>query len=397
MSDAITAPMAGDFSLLPPLALYVHIPWCIRKCPYCDFNSHAVQGDIDEAAYVAALLADLASEAPLAAGRTLRSIFIGGGTPSLFAPAAIDRLLRGVRERVPCAAEMEITMEANPGAVEASQFAALREAGVTRLSIGVQSFRAESLRALGRIHGPDEAIRAVELARQGGFQHINLDLMFGLPSQTQAEALEDVKIAVGFDTDHLSYYQLTLEPNTPFHQQPPELPDDERLWSIEEGGQQLMKEAGFSQYEVSAFSRRGGACLHNLNYWRFGDYIGIGAGAHGKLTDGLGQIQRRWKRRQPVDYLRGVEQDTPLRGSRLLTTQDRIVEFMMNALRLREGVESSLFSATTGLRLEILAETLTEAQRRGLLLESENRLCATPLGFRFLSDLLSLFEVEKAL
>ncbi|MEJ2454333.1 MAG: radical SAM family heme chaperone HemW [Candidatus Thiodiazotropha sp.] len=382
---------------LPPLSLYIHIPWCLRKCPYCDFNSHAVRGALDEAGYVAALLADLNIEAALAGERELQSIFIGGGTPSLFSPAAIDDLLRGVRERLPWAQDIEITMEANPGAVEAAQFAELRETGVNRLSIGVQSFHAESLRALGRIHGPEEAVRAVELAQAAGFERINLDLMFGLPQASEAQALEDVNIAIGLNTEHLSYYQLTLEPNTLFHHQPPQLPDEETLWSIQQEGQRLLAQAGYQQYEVSAFARPGGRCRHNLNYWRFGDYIGIGAGAHGKLTQGDGNIQRRWKKRHPDDYLCAVAAGNPLQGSRQLSPEDRVVEFMMNALRLSEGVESGLFPATTGLDSERLAGMLDEARGRGLLSKETTRLCATPLGLRFLTNLLEIFEVEKQL
>jgi oxygen-independent coproporphyrinogen-3 oxidase len=381
--------------MLPPLALYIHIPWCVRKCPYCDFNSHALTGVLDEAGYVDALLADLAIEAPMSEGRSLQSIFIGGGTPSLFSPAAIAGLLRGVRGQLPWSDDIEITMEANPGAVEASQFPALREAGVNRLSIGVQSFHAESLQALGRIHGPDEAVRAVKLAQRGGFERINLDLMFGLPVQTTAQALEDVRIAIGLNTEHLSYYQLTLEPNTRFHRQPPQLPDEEELWRIQESGQAQLAEAGFVQYEVSAFSRPGGECRHNLNYWRFGDYIGIGAGAHGKLTGRDGAIQRRWKKRHPVAYLSGAAEGSPLQGSRRLTQQDRIIEFMMNALRLCDGVESELFQVATGLGLDQAAAPILEARQRGLLCEDEAKIGATPLGLRFLTDLLSVFEVKR--
>lgn len=382
---------------LPPLSLYIHIPWCLRKCPYCDFNSHAVSGSLDEAGYVDALLADLAIETPMIEERTLQTLFIGGGTPSLFSPAAIDRLLQGVRRQIAWSDQIEITLEANPGAVEASQFPALREAGVNRLSIGVQSFHAESLQALDRIHGPDEAVRAVELARHGGFERINLDLMFGLPAQTQDRAREDVRIAIGLNTEHLSYYQLTLEPNTLFHHQPPRLPDEDELWAIQESGQRQLVEAGFDQYEVSAFAQPGGECRHNLNYWRFGDYIGIGAGAHGKLTGKDGRIQRRWKKRHPADYLSATAQGNPLQGGRLLTPQDRIIEFMMNALRLREGVESELFRAATGLGLDQIAVAILKAQERGLLHDDEARLCATPLGFRFLSDLLSAFDGEAVL
>jgi oxygen-independent coproporphyrinogen-3 oxidase len=378
---------------LPPLSLYIHIPWCQRKCPYCDFNSHAVSGEIDEAGYVEALLADLSLELEFVGGRPLQSIFIGGGTPSLFSPAAIGLLLDGVEERLPWVDEMEITLEANPGAVESEQFAALREAGVNRLSIGVQSFHAESLRALGRIHGPQEALRAVELAKRGGFERINLDLMFGLPGQTLAQAREDMRTAIELDTEHLSYYQLTLEPNTLFHHQPPALPDEDSLWAIQEQGLGQLQQAGFEQYEVSAFARPRARCRHNLNYWRFGDYIGIGAGAHGKLTLADGAIQRRWKLRGPSDYLQAAAEGGALQGCRHLGSQDLVVEFMMNALRLSQGVESSCFEATTGLSLNRVAPMLEEARERGLLSADETRLRPTPLGFRFLTDLLGLFEV----
>lgn len=304
-------------------------------------------------------------------------------------------LLRGVRGKLAWSDDIEITLEANPGAVEAARFAALREAGVNRLSVGVQSLHAESLRALGRIHGPEEAVRAVEQARHGGFEFINLDLMFGLPGQTEDRALADVEAAIALDPAHLSYYQLTLEPNTLFHHQPPPLPDEEQLWAFQRSGQQRLELAGFTQYEVSAFARPGGACRHNLNYWRFGDYIGIGAGAHGKLTSVEGVVTRRWKLRQPEAYLRGVRSESPLQGSRRLRPADLVVEFMMNALRLREGVETALFQATTGLSLELAAAGIEAARNRGLLRSDEARICATPLGYRFLTDLLTLFEVEK--
>ena len=379
---------------LPPLSLYIHIPWCLQKCPYCDFNSHAVRGEIDEAGYVDALLTDLSSEVGLTGGRPLQSIFIGGGTPSLFSPDAMGRLLQGVAAVLPWVDEMEITLEANPGAVEAQQFAALREVGVNRLSIGVQSFHGDSLQALGRIHGPEEALRAVELAKRAGFERINLDLMFGLPGQSLAQAKEDVSTAIELDTEHLSYYQLTLEPNTHFHHQPPELPDEDSLWAIQEQGLDQLQQAGFEHYEVSAFARAGGECRHNLNYWRFGDYLGIGAGAHGKLTGEDGEIQRRWKYRSPADYLQASTEGDALQGSRRLSPQDRVVEFMMNALRLTRGVEASCFEATTGLALEQIASRLEQARRRGLLASDKGRLCSTPLGFRFLTDLLALFEVE---
>ncbi len=376
---------------LPPLSIYIHIPWCLQKCPYCDFNSHAISGPIDEAGYVDALLTDLDGELLLAGERQVQSIFIGGGTPSLFSHAAVARLIQGVRERISLANMVEITFEANPGTAESSGFAGLREAGINRLSIGVQSFHANSLRALGRIHGPEEALRAVELAYAGGFERINLDLMFGLPEQTEALALQDVETAIGLGVEHLSYYQLTIEPNTLFAHRPPLLPEEDRLWRIQEAGQHRLREAGYVQYEVSAFAMAGAKCRHNLNYWRFGDYIGIGAGAHGKLTDAEGVVQRRWKLRKPEDYLRGAAEGKPLQGSRQLKPRDLCLEFMMNALRLREGVESALFQASTGLRLESAAVGIEKARNRGLLTEDESRLCATPLGFKFLTDLLSLF------
>jgi oxygen-independent coproporphyrinogen-3 oxidase len=369
----------------------------MRKCPYCDFNSHAVTGSIDERSYVDALLADLASEVPLAGERPLQSIFIGGGTPSLFSPSAIDRLLRGIEKLLPWSESVEISAEANPGAVEATQFAALRETGVNRLSIGIQSFHAESLKALGRIHGPQEAVRAVELAQEGGFEHINLDLMFGLPGQSEALAGEDVAIAIGLNTEQLSYYQLTLEPNTLFYREPPPLPDEEQLWSIQERGHLLLQKAGFRQYEVSAFARPGGECRHNLNYWRFGDYIGIGAGAHGKLSIKDGVVLRRWKRRHPTDYMNAAFRDSALKGEKVLSPEDLVIEFMMNALRLREGVESELFQQATGHDLEIARGMIDAARQRGLLRADRKRLCATPIGFQFLMDLLSIFEAPNNL
>jgi oxygen-independent coproporphyrinogen-3 oxidase len=259
----------------------------------------------------------------------------------------------------------------------------------------VQSFNDDHLRALGRIHDAAAARRAIDTASAAGFDNINLDLMFGLPGQTEEQALEDVETAIGFATEHLSYYQLTLEPNTPFHHAPPLLPNEDLLWAIQEGGQKRLEGAGLGQYEVSAFARKGGECRHNLNYWRFGDYIGIGAGAHGKLTGPDGVVWRRWKRRRPEAYLKGVSQGSPLQGRRRLTSQDLIVEFMMNALRLRQGVESDLFEATTGLALESAATAIEQARELGLLCDDERRLCATSLGFRFLTDLLSLFEVER--
>jgi putative oxygen-independent coproporphyrinogen III oxidase len=371
-----------------PLSLYIHIPWCVRKCPYCDFNSHAIGDRPDELAYVDALLADFEVDATLALERPLQSIFIGGGTPSLFTPEAIDRLLSGVRDRSTWADDIEITLEANPGAVESAHYAGYRAAGVNRLSLGVQSFDAESLRALGRIHGPDEAQRAVESARAVGFDRINLDLMFALPAQTLQQAISDLEHAIALGTEHLSYYQLTLEPNTPFHHRPPRLPADDMIWEMQQTGHAMLAAAGFDQYEISAFARPGGQCRHNLNYWRFGDYLGIGAGAHGKLTSADGNIHRRSKRRHPTDYMEGPA----LKGTRELQAEDRVIEFMLNALRLRHGVERALFPQATGLSLEIIAVAMQSALERGLMHADAERLCATPLGFRFLNNLLELFD-----
>ncbi|MCU7850648.1 MAG: radical SAM family heme chaperone HemW [Candidatus Thiodiazotropha sp. (ex Monitilora ramsayi)] len=379
---------------LPPLSLYIHIPWCVRKCPYCDFNSHAVGDALDESAYIDALLTDLALEAPLTLDRPLQSIFIGGGTPSLFTPAAIGRLLTGVRKQLVLEEAIEITMEGNPGTLEASHFAGYRDAGVNRLSLGVQSFHDESLQALGRIHTAAEAVSAVESAKEAGFERINLDLMFGLPMQTHKMAMVDLQTAIDLATEHLSYYQLTLEPNTRFHRQPPALPMEDLIWEMQQAGQKLLVNAGFEQYEISAFARPGGQCLHNLNYWRFGDYLGIGAGAHAKVTGIDGNIERRWKQRHPGSYLSSLSQGDALLGSRELLPEDRVIEFMMNALRLTMGVERPLFQQMTDVSLNEISEALSEAKRLGLLSPDSERLYATPLGLRFLNDLLGLFRVN---
>jgi putative oxygen-independent coproporphyrinogen III oxidase len=379
----------------PPLSLYIHIPWCVRKCPYCDFNSHAVDAGLDETAYVDALLADLKIEVAFALGRPLQSIFIGGGTPSLFTPTAIERLLSGVRGQIPWVEDIEITMEANPGAVEAAHFAGYHAAGINRLSLGVQSFQAQSLQALGRIHGPDEALRAVSLARAAGFERINLDLMFGLPGQSREMAAKDLEMAIGLETEHLSYYQLTLEPNTPFHHRPPKLADEDTLWEMQRNGEERLANAGFQHYEVSAFARSGGRCRHNLNYWRFGDYLGIGAGAHGKLTSVDGVIRRRWKLRHPQAYLASLSRGDGLQGQRELLAEDRIVEFMMNALRLLDGVEGDLFEQVTGLELAAIGDAMKRARQRGLLVADRGSIQATPLGLRFLNDLLGYFNVNN--
>jgi oxygen-independent coproporphyrinogen-3 oxidase len=376
-------------NLLPPLALYIHIPWCVRKCPYCDFNSHAAGPDLPEDAYVSALLDDFDRELPAALGRPLTSIFFGGGTPSLFSAQALERLLDGIRARISLASDAEITLEANPGTFEQDKFTAYRGIGINRLSIGVQSFQADKLEALGRIHSGDEALRAAEMARRAGFDNFNLDLMHGLPGQNQEQALDDLHQAIALAPTHLSWYQLTLEPNTVFWNQPPPLPEDDVLWDIQEAGQALLASAGFAQYEVSAYARPGQAARHNLNYWSFGDFIGIGAGAHGKLTGADGVIRRTWKTRLPKDYLNLAKPFTA--GEKILTADELPFEFLINALRLTQGVPAGLFTERTGLPLSALDEGRRAAEQRGLLRVEPALLAATERGQLFLNDLLQLF------
>ncbi|MGE4416096.1 MAG: radical SAM family heme chaperone HemW [Marinobacterium sp.] len=375
---------------LPPLSLYVHIPWCVRKCPYCDFNSHAAPEQLPEADYVRTLLDDLDSELPLVQGRELQSIFIGGGTPSLFSAQAIGQIIAGIAARTPLANDIEITLEANPGTFEQARFEGFRAAGVNRLSIGIQSFNATHLQRLGRIHNPAEALAAARASVEI-FPRVNLDLMHGLPQQTPAEAMDDLQQALAINPGHLSWYQLTIEPNTEFHARPPSLPLDEALWEIQEQGQALLEQAGYRQYEISAYAQPGRQARHNLNYWQFGDYIGIGAGAHGKLSRYEGDqlvIERRHKLRQPKGYF-----DPALRlaGQEVIAADERAFEFMLNALRLSDGVSAELFQARTGLPLESIAPTLQQARRRGLLLDQPDRLAPTLQGRLFLNDLLELF------
>ena len=380
------------FAVLPPLALYVHLPWCIRKCPYCDFNSYeAGKGGFDDARYVDALLRDLDAEAPLARGRALSSVFIGGGTPSLFSGAAIARLLAGVRERLALAEAAEVTLEANPGAVEAARFAEYRDAGVNRLSIGVQSFRAKQLRRLGRVHGPDEAVRAIELARAAGFSSFNVDLMYALPDDEPEGALADLRAALGHDPPHLSWYQLTLEPNTAFHRKPPRLPAEDLVLEIERRGRELLAATGYRRYEVSAYERAG-RCAHNLNYWRFGDYLGIGAGAHGKVTLlAEGAIERRAKARNPRTYESAAGTARVVTAERIDDPAQVAVEFMMNALRLPDGVPLALFEERAGQPVGAIEEPLREAQVRGWLADDPGILRPTAQGLEVLNRLLGLF------
>ncbi|MDM8190003.1 radical SAM family heme chaperone HemW [Pseudomonas koreensis] len=388
IGGAASSPRA-PLPTLPPLALYIHIPWCVRKCPYCDFNSHTASPVLPEQEYVDALLADLDQDLHAAYGRELTSIFFGGGTPSLFSAEALGRLLQGVEQRIPFAADIEITLEANPGTFEQEKFVAYRKLGINRLSIGIQSFQQEKLEALGRIHNGDEAVRAAGMARQAGFDNFNLDLMHGLPDQSLDDALSDLRQAIALKPTHISWYQLTLEPNTVFWNQPPVLPEDDTLWDIQEAGQALLAEHGYAQYEVSAYAQAGRPARHNLNYWSFGDFIGIGAGAHGKLSHPDGRIVRTWKTRLPKDYLNPAKSFQA--GEKSLSNDEMPFEFLMNALRLTAGVESRLYPERTGLSLETLAEGRREAEQSGLLQVEPSRLAATERGQLFLNDLLQQF------
>jgi len=374
---------------LPPLAAYVHIPWCVRKCPYCDFNSHAAGASLPEDAYVQALLADLDADREQVQSRRLTSIFFGGGTPSLFSASALERILEGMRQRVGFADDIEITLEANPGTFEQAKFRDYRSLGINRLSIGVQSFQPAKLKALGRIHDGDEAIRAADMARAAGFDNFNLDLMHGLPEQSLEDALSDLRIAIAQQPTHLSWYQLTVEPNTEFWSKPPQLPEDETLWDIQEAGQALLAAHGYGQYETSAYAQPGRQARHNLNYWTFGDFLGLGAGAHGKWTAPNGEIRRHWKTRLPKDYLDPAKRFRA--GNKQLARDELPFEFLMNVLRLTDGVPSLLFTQRTGLSLDLLAEGRRDAEARGLLEPDPQRLVATPKGQLFLNDLLQLF------
>jgi oxygen-independent coproporphyrinogen-3 oxidase len=382
----------------PPLSLYVHLPWCVRKCPYCDFNSHEYRGEGGRGAppfdaYVDALLADLDHDLPLAWGRTVHSVFFGGGTPSLFPPAAIDRFLQQASARLRFAPGAEITLEANPGTVEHGPFAGYRAAGVNRLSFGVQSFDDGCLRRLGRIHSSGEAERAVKAAQDAGLDNLNIDLMYALPGQDLAMAVADVERAVALQPAHLSHYQLTLEPNTVFAARPPAgIPGEDDAWDIQDACQARIAQAGFAQYEVSAYARAGRQCAHNLNYWRFGDYLGIGAGAHGKLTLGdRQQVLRRWKLKHPAAYLAHAGSPAAVGGDEVLPVERLPFDFMLNALRLNDGVPVALFEARTGLPRAVIAPRLAHARARGWLEDDPEQLRPTELGRRFTNDVVALF------
>ncbi len=381
-----------ELSASIPLSLYVHVPWCVKKCPYCDFNSHSLKSELPESAYIDALLADLECELDFMQSRLVESVFIGGGTPSLLSPDSVARLIHGIDERVNLKSGCEITLEANPGTAEASRFVAYRHAGVNRLSIGVQSFDDGLLAAIGRIHGGREARAAAEMAAAANFDSVNLDLMYALPGQSEAQAVADIDQALELEPAHLSYYQLTLEPNTLFYRNPPKLPSDAAAWRISEHSLERVEKKGYVRYEVSAFARRGFECRHNLNYWRFGDYVGIGAGAHGKLTDSArGRIMRSLKQRHPRAYLEAARNRRFELKRELIAQESLPLEFMMNALRLVGGFDLSLFSQRSGLALGKISHALQESESKKLIEISGDWLKPTPLGLQFLNDLLMLF------
>lgn len=372
---------------LPPLSLYIHIPWCVQKCPYCDFNSHALKGEVPHNEYVQHLLNDLERDVPLTAGREVRTVFIGGGTPSLLSSEAMHMLMDGVRARVPLSPSAEITMEANPGTVEADRFSGYQRAGINRISIGVQSFSPEKLTRLGRIHGPEEARRAAQLASGLGLRSFNLDLMHGLPDQSLDEALDDLRQAIALNPPHLSWYQLTIEPNTLFASRPPVLPDDDALWDIFEQGHQLLTAAGYQQYETSAYAKPGYRCEHNLNYWRFGDYLGIGCGAHGKLTQPDGRIVRTVKTRHPRGFMAGNYLDK----QHEVAQEDKPFEFFMNRFRLLEAAPRADFSRYTGLDEQAIRPQMDKALAAGYVVERADAWQITEKGKLFLNSLLELF------
>ncbi len=372
-----------------PLSLYIHIPWCVRKCPYCDFNSHAESGALPEQAYLNALIADLDRDRPTARHRELRSIFFGGGTPSLFSPQTLGAIIEAANIRFAFAPDIEISLEANPGTTEQQRFKDFHSAGINRLSLGIQSLNSHHLSTLGRIHDREQAINAVYQARKAGFENINLDLMHGLPAQSIDNAAKDLTDALALEPEHLSWYQLTIEPNTEFYKRPPQLPEDDTLAAIQERGFELLEQAGFEHYEVSAFARAGRQSKHNMNYWQFGDYIGIGAGAHGKLTLNDGRITRTRKTRLPKDYLAsggGCE-----RNSETISPDNLPFEFMMNTLRLNNGFAKQLFSERTGLPWSVVANKIEQLIARGLLHEHDAVITPTLLGQRFLNDALAEF------
>ena len=401
LQPVVLKPQTVSFRALPPLSLYIHIPWCVRKCPYCDFNSHEAHGSAPEKEYVAALVRDLELALPLIWGRKVYTVFFGGGTPSLLSGESVTEILRNVRMLLPLDLGAEITLEANPGTVEAARFAAYRDAGVNRLSLGIQSFNDAHLQALGRIHSADEARRAIEIA-QRHFDNINLDLMYALPGknqdktlgQTLDQALQDMQTALSFAPQHLSCYHLTLEPNTLFHRNPPALPDDDASSDMQQRIEELLAAHGYQHYETSAFAQQNRRAKHNLNYWQFGDYLGIGAGAHSKLSF-HDKVIRQARHKQPQAYLDAAAQAAPVQSEHKVGCDELAFEFMMNALRLNQGFDSALFQERTSLPLLGIRRELEEAERRGLLFRDHQRIAPTHLGQRFLNDLLEIFLREE--
>lgn len=378
---------------LPPLSLYIHLPWCVRKCPYCDFNSHKAGDDPPRDRYVSAIVADIELEAHAGAGRTVATIFIGGGTPSLFAPAQIETILDACRQHAALAPDCEITMEANPGTVEHGSLRDYREAGVTRLSIGAQSFDSRILKTLGRIHGPDDIIDTYQEARASGFESINIDLMFALPGQDVSGALSDIESLIRLSPQHVSWYQLSLEPNTVFYRQPPAgLPEEDLAWEMQLAGGRLLADAGYEQYEISAFARPGHRCRHNLNYWQFGDYLAAGAGAHGKLSDHDGCVRRYRKPANPLAYMEQVESAPNVSAATVVDKVDLGFEFMLNALRLTDGVPVSMLEERTGLPVDSLATQIDAAVADGLLVDpAHGQIRPTADGLRLLNELQARF------
>ncbi len=386
--------MTSSSSVIPtpiPLSLYIHIPWCVKKCPYCDFNSHEARNKIPEDRYLDALIKDLENELPNIWGRSIESVFIGGGTPSLFSAEGIDRLLRSLRERLTIRPNIEITMEANPGTFEQEKFKAYRQAGINRLSVGIQSYNDQHLKTLGRIHGSEEALKAADIVQNAGFDNYNLDLMFGLPQQTTEEALSDLKKAIAAKPNHISWYQLTIEENTLFHYSPPPIPNDELIWDMQQQGQLLLKQAGFEQYEVSAYAQKNQQSKHNMNYWQFGDYLGIGAGAHGKITVPDGSITRHTKFRHPEEYMKQAENNKARSTEKPLKKDDITFEFMLNIARLKNGFTSELFEDRTWMTFSEIEEKLETLIKDGLILKKNKHYKPSEKGYLFVNDIVNRF------
>jgi len=384
-----------QFTELPPLGLYIHFPWCVRKCPYCDFNSHEIKNAVPEKEYVDALVSDLEHELPAIWGRSIHSIFMGGGTPSLFSPECLDQLLSALRARLNIAASTEITLEANPGTVEKDRFREFRAIGINRLSIGVQSFNDDHLAKLGRIHNAREAIKSAEAAHDAGFDNFNLDLMYGLPDQTPQQAASDIQTAIDLEPTHISHYQLTIEPNTWFHRHPPVTPDDDALIEFENNCRDRLASNGYKRYEVSAFAKQNSQCQHNLNYWLFGDYLGIGAGAHGKRTDAHAQkIFRTRKHRHPVEYMDSVHAGKHIAGQDTVKQNSAVFEFMLNALRLTGGFDTELFTRRCGMPVKLIEEKLAQAEEDGLIDWDLHHIAPTDKGQIFLNNLMERFLPE---